>query len=119
MRSVRMSKKRVFIVVLIAAIGLFLLSEYTSAQSNANDTATKERELELKLCEMIKNFDGVSDADVIVTLDSYEEGKGSPRVRGVSVICHGKQKDEVKIKIVMMVSTALGISSDKIFVSFS
>jgi len=30
----------------------------------------------------------------------------------------GKQKEELKIKITLLVSTALGISSDKIFVTF-
>jgi len=76
-----------------------------------------ESEYEQKLCSLIETLDGVSQVSVMITVDRYSDNS-SPIVRGVSVICHGKQKEELKIKITLLVSTALGISSDKIFVTF-
>ena len=112
-------KKRVLIgaLVLLALILLFLaeLASKTSA------SVTKEREevlLEERLSRLIETLDGVSRADVMVTLDSYGNEKASPSVRGVSVVCHGKKREDIKVKVTVMVATALGITSDKIFVSF-
>ena len=112
-------KKYVLIVVLICVIGLIFY--FSFADTGKSDTFEEghEEHLEAKLSDMVESLDGISSAEVMVTLDSYEDGEGSPRVRGVAVICHGRNKDDVKIKIVMILSTALGIPSDKIFVSFS
>lgn len=112
-------KKRVLIAVLLISALLLLLFSKLGSQ-NAK-TAEKEREealLEARLSRLIETLDGVSKADVMVTLDSYGNEKASPTVRGVSVVCHGKKREEIKVKVTLMVSTALGVSSDKIFVSF-
>ena len=113
------SKKNLIILLAIVAVICLVVSERSQNTSSNVEQVSREREIEERLSSMIETLDGVSRADVIVTLDSYESGKSSPKVRGVAIICHGKQKDEIKMKIVMIASTALGISSDKIFVSFS
>ena len=115
----KLHKKQILILLALIAIIFLMISEYSETGIRTDKLEEQENRLEQKLSETIEKLDGVSDVDVIVTIDSYEENSGSPCVRGVSIICYGKQKDELKIKIVMIVSTALGISSDKIFVSFS
>jgi len=118
-KSITVPKKYYIIFVAVLAIVFLVLSEFTQGGTQKTAQEDAENKLEQKLSDMIETLDGISRADVIVTLESYENGKSSPRVRGVAIICHGKQKDDVKIKIIMMVSTALGVTSDKIFVSFS
>ncbi len=113
------SKKYFIVIIAILAVGLLVFSEFSENETQISTQENEENRIEQKLSDMIENLDGISRADVIVTIESYEDGKGSPYVRGVAIICHGKQKDDVKFKIIMMVSTALGVSSDKIFVSFS
>lgn len=118
-RSVSVPKKYWIVVLAILSIGFLIFSEFTQGDMNRTAQESEEHNIEEKLKKMIETLDGISRADIIVTLESYENGKSSPRVRGVAIICHGKQKDDVKFKIIMLVSTALGVSSDKIFVSFA
>ena len=110
--------KRYLVLIVVGIALVFLLcSEFF--QSDEDSAAILfEAQIEEKLVLMIETLDGISKADVLVTLESYEEGKGSPKVRGVAIICHGRVKEETKVKIIMMASTALGVSSDKIFVSW-
>lgn len=118
MKRIGINKKHLFCLI-VAAIVLLLFSELDFQSSISAANTSKERDLESKIEEMVLTLDGVSDVEVMVTLDSYEEEKRSPYVRGVSIICHGKAREETKIKIIMMISTALGLSSDKIFVTFT
>lgn len=112
-------KKYRIVMLAVLGIALLLFSEFMINGSDNTLQDSETEKIEQKLTDMIETLDGVSRADVIVTLDTYAEGKESPRVRGVAIICHGKCKDDVKIKIIMLVSTALGVTSDKIFVSFA
>lgn len=97
-----------------------------------------EKELE-KLCEAVSQ---VSGAEVMVTLESgyrvvyASDGKGEPAtvgsgnkqqalqqtlrppaVAGVAVVCHGGKDPDVRRALVELISTALGISSNRVFVA--
>ena len=113
----KFEKRHWLLIAMGVALLFFLFAEFLGGQFE-KATVVYETELEEKLSSMIETLDGILKADVLVTLDSYEEGKGTPKVRGVAIICHGKAKEEMKVKIIMLASTALGVSSDKIFVSF-
>lgn len=117
MRSIIKKKNgKVVVGLLVGALILLLLSRVaTSFETSKNDP---EAPYEEKLEALITSLDGISRAEVMITLDQYGTDKRSPTVRGVSVLCHGRESSEVKLKIVMLASCALGISSDKIFVTF-
>jgi len=81
------NKKTLIIFGLIAGIGLILLSFVTANGNNKNssgninikndlsriDTISYIAEQELKLCEILKKIDGVSEPFVMITLDSSSE----------------------------------------------
>ena len=117
----KLLKKRgnlVLIIVLILSVILLFLSEIGKSVKTSDDLAP-ESMYEEKIAELLLSLDGINDVEVMVTLDEYGTDKKSPTVRGVSVVCHTRGKEELKMKITLLVSTALGISSDKIFVTFT
>ena len=119
LRQDKKRRKLTIVVIILIALLLLVISEYKNKITSAATLIKEEEALETKISDLIETLDGISSADVMVTMDSYGNGKGSPIVRGVSIVCHGKRREDTKSKIIMLVSTALGISSDKIFVSFT
>lgn len=107
---------KVAVGLLVGALILLLLS--TGTASRESSKYDPEAPYEEKLEALIMSLEDISRAEVMITLDQYGTDKRSPTVRGVSVICHGRESAEVKMKIVMLASCALGVSSDKIFVTF-
>lgn len=138
-------------------IGLLLLL-YSSFTDNDDDEADKidtgvnnailySEELELKLENFLKTIEGISSAEVFVTVDGGNEteyaGKGDsgrnpsdyliinkgggeeaavvrqvyPRIRGIAVSCTNGNNAGVKENITSLLSAALGISTNKISVS--
>ena len=43
-------------------------------------------------------------------------GYSLPEISGIAIVCEGGEKTEIKLRITNMISTAFGISSNKIFV---
>ena len=72
---------------------------------------------EKKIEEMLTALNGVSSAQVLLTVNEAPEKGARPSVRGVSVIYSGSDTSDIKLKITMLVSTAFGITSDKIYVT--
>lgn len=93
--------------------------------------------LEEKIENFLKNVDGISEAKVILTLDTSNEnvyaqnssgldyilttdGKPIsiteiyPTVRGVAIACTGGDRDDIKIKVTELISAYLGITSNRI-----
>ena len=117
MKLTKKNRNTVIVIsLLLMAVVLIGLSEVAlqNDESEREDLA-----LEKRLSEMIETLDGVSKAYIMVTLDSVSRNSETVTVRGVSVVCRGKKSESLKITITMLVSTAVGISSDKIFVSFT
>ncbi len=103
---------------------LFLSGSSLFHKENADTDEPEEFELcekrcEERLTEILSKVAGVSDVSVIVTLDELPSAKERPRVRGVAVVCSGADNPDTRLKIVMLVSSALGVTSDKIFVTSS
>lgn len=115
------SKGSVYLAVALI-LGLTLICMSGRGEKIAEETEEYEaceRRCEEKLEEILRQVDGVDDADAMVTLDELPSGKTRPQVRGVAVVVHGKSGDGLRYQLVMLISSALGITSDKIFVTFS
>lgn len=115
------SKGSVYLAVALI-LGLVLICMSGRVERTVEDTEEYEaceRRCEEKLEELLRQVDGVDDADAMVTLDELPSGKTRPQVRGVAVVVRGKSGDGLRYQLVMLISSALGITSDKIFVTFS
>ena len=134
--------KSKIIISLLALLGIALILLGSSSFNSEKDTdcfssTAYASELEKKLESFLKNVDGINNVDVIVTLDisnekvyaknesSYDyilSSKGDPIkiaeiypcVRGVAVACTNGHNDNVKKEITELISSYLGISSNRI-----
>lgn len=119
-------KKSYLIVLLLAGIFMLLLSGGFSANEEKKDTENTPEEFELceKRCEdrivsILKEINGIQDVSAMVTLDQIPSNKERPHIRGVAIVCRGEETSELRLRVVMLVSSAFGVTSDKIYVTFS
>lgn len=153
---------RLWIYIGIAALCVVLLISMRSPSEEKNAEADikpvseaepvsetgYERELEIKLTDIISKIQGAGEVTVMVTSEGSEEkiyaedrmesdGKDEtetviigtkeallkqtkrPEVKGVLVVCGGGDKPQVVEKIVNAVSTVLDIPSGKVYVTKS
>lgn len=118
-------KKSYLIVLLLVGVLLLVISGGFSNSKETVDSENTPQEFELceKRCEervasILKQIAGIQDVSVMVTLDQIPSNKERPKVRGVAVVCHGAETPDLRLKVVMLVSSALGVTSDKIYVTF-
>lgn len=120
--------KKSFYLLLLLVLGLLLLFFSGSFSQNMKTETNNETLEEFELCEkrceerireLLKEVTGVSDASVLVTLDEIPTNKDRPRVRGVAIVCRGEETPDLRLKVVMLVGSALGVTSDKIYVTFT
>jgi len=128
--------------VLLVILGAVGTKSEKNADNNAEISADDAyiEELENKICNMIAKVTGDADAAVLVTCDGGTEhvyvsdgddgeyvtvrsgGEYSlvllrnlyPKITGVSVACRGGNDAEVRKKLIDVISTALGIPSNRI-----
>ena len=118
------------------------LAEETALCENAEDLATYQKQLEHELEALCESVAGVSQADVMVTLGSgcrvvyvtdengeiATTGTGStqraiyrtvqpPTVVGVGVVCKGGDNAHVQQALTDLISTTLGITTNRVFVT--
>jgi len=119
-------KSRYLILLLI--VGCFLLFLSSKLLTSPKNTDPIENREEFELCEqrcedrisvLLKQLYGIHETSVMVTLDETPSNKDRPRVRGVAIVCHGEETPDLRLKVVMLVSSALGVTSDKVYVTFS
>lgn len=112
-------------LLIVGAILLWISGVFSNTQESKQTSNTPE---EFELCEqrceervatLLKQICGVKEASVLITLDELPSLKERPQVRGVAIVCSGEGSPELQLKIVMLVSSALGVTSDKIYVTFS
>lgn len=149
--------KGIRFLLLAIGIGVFLLiyatwqdktvpissaSEHSSLLMN-NTLQTYTENLETSLENLIRNVSGVSNPQVLITLDCSEENlfamnngaEGSPVIldngnqslvtqkivipviRGVGVVCQGGSNPTIQNKLTLLISSALGISTSSIYVT--
>lgn len=108
----------------------------------AEAIAQYERELEKRIAELCKSVKGVSNVTVAVSLEGGFEyvyakdldgkivtvGSGSsasgiilkketPKIAGVGIVCSGGGDENVKNRLISLVSAAYGVGTNRIFVT--
>ncbi|MBR5294988.1 MAG: hypothetical protein IKU24_00180 [Clostridia bacterium] len=150
-------KKNLPILIILLSFGIIFLffSEYDSNKEvkSSQDDFDEESytlQLEERLCSIIEEIDGVSEVNVMVTLESGKrytfaqeeksangsdittflmtEGEnghsspilietGAPKIKGVSVVCHGAENALIREKILRLVAGTLDLTQNKIYVT--
>lgn len=118
------SKSACYLVFALAAgvTLLFMSGGFSDAKEQDSEAEPEEYEIcekrsEERIEEMLLSLDGVSTVEVLLTVEEAPDRGARPTVRGVSVIYSGADTSEIKLKITMLVGTAFGITSDKIYVT--
>ena len=93
-------------ILVLLILGLILNGR---DERTGNDTEKKEAEL---AC-FLENSKGVGQAQVRLCLD--KEGE----IKGVAVICQGGNDPRVQAEVVRLLSAALGLGTNRIYVSGS
>ncbi len=154
--EIKNMKKNMPLLLILLSLGVIFLflSEYHSNKEvkAAQDDFDEENyvlRLEERLCGIIEKIDGVSEVNVMITLESgkrytflqeeqtqngndistflmkEENGvsspilveTGAPKIKGVSVVCHGADNALIREKILRLVAGTLDLTQNKIFVT--
>ena len=115
------------IISSLVILGVILIVIGTvSGKSGSNEYEKYVDSIEAKLEDFLKSVDGINEAKVIITLEESEREKNEgifgensksepvPKVRGVAVACTNGDNYEVQNKITMLVSSYLGVPTNKI-----
>jgi stage III sporulation protein AG len=102
--------------------------------------------LEARLSQLLETMEGVSQVKVMVTLESGEEYRfasqsvtssdsffylpsgsgsqepiltavGTPKIKGVSVVCKGADQAQIRLRITRLISSTLDLSEHQIYVT--
>ena len=132
--------KIIIIALVILGIIFILLSSFNfnkNKSKNEFSATTYTKELEKKIESFLKDVDGIKNAKVILTLECsnehvYAKNESSydyfissngdlvevteifPVVRGVAIACTNGDDDIVRMRVTELISSYLGISSNRI-----
>ena len=138
-------KKPLIIFIVIAFFGVLLIlygsQEQTKKDNKTVSDSTYVADLENKLIEIINNVSGVSDPNVMITLESGNEyvyasddtevsqkhvivdnglvcvTEKYPKIKGVAIVCKGGEDPVIKTKITELVCSVLGIYSSNVYIT--
>ena len=121
------NKKRSYLIILLL-VGIVLLwlsgglsnvTEKTDSDHTLQEYELSEKRCEERVVSILKQIDGIQDASVMITLDQIPSNKERPHIRGVAIVCRGEETPELRLNVVKLVSSAFGVTSDKIYVTFT
>ena len=128
------NKKNIILIASLAVIGIILITVSSIFEkSSANDDKGADYEkyiatLEKKIEDFLLNIDGISKADVIITLDTNKINESAldfssdndsdltsyPSVKGIAIACTNGDSDIVKMNVTRLISAYLGLPSSRI-----
>ncbi len=104
------NKSIMAILLLLAASGIIFLVIGTIFE-NHDSSQSERKKAEEELACFLEEKPGVGEASVRLCID--EKGK----IVGAAVICHGGNDPKTKSEIIGLLSTALGLGTNKIYVT--
>ena len=130
-------KNKIIISSLVIIGAILIIIGSLSSKKSSNDSFDFDNytsKLENKLEDFLKSVDGITKAQVIITLDtSYEQIYGkdgdnyitinkepvdismiSPKIRGVAIACTNGDSIEIQGRVTEIVSSYLGIPTNRI-----
>ena len=123
------NKKYKIILISLFLLGAVLIvigSLFGKGTSNEYKTKNNVEDLEKNLEAFILNVEGISNVDVIISMEAYSDtvptysiGSNNDtvvysKVIGVCVACTGGNDDRIKKEVTEIVSSYLGIGSNKV-----
>ena len=121
-------KKKIALILVLVSLGLMLVALSSIGQEAAPDgTSLSEykADLEKRLEKLCSEVDGVGKCSVMITFSRGEENtyKGNqlteskpPRVLGVTVVCDGGDRTEVRARLSQMLCVLFDIGSNRVAV---
>lgn len=128
--------------IALLGIGTFSKKETSKEQSSVISLSEYESSLENKIKELCERVDGVTNVSVAVSLSSggeyvyakdgkddyvlvgsgnYESGvlisEKAPQISGIGIVCNFGGDQNVKHRLISLVSAACGVGSNKIFIA--
>ena len=128
--------------IALLGIGTFSKKETSKEQSSVISLSEYESSLECKIKELCERVDGVTNVSVAVSLSSggeyvyakdgkddyvlvgsgnYESGvlisEKAPQISGIGIVCNFGGDQNVKHRLISLVSAACGVGSNKIFIA--
>lgn len=129
MEFIKGDKRKILIAALLA-LGLILMlfsaRDGTETEDGADTLAKYKRELEEDLSELCSSIDGVGRCEVRVTFSegARAEYKGTskvsetpPKVQGVSIVCDGGAKADVRAAITNCITAMFDIGANRVAVA--
>ena len=142
-------KLQIIFICLIFAIIFLVLSEYSTNTGSKTDDRFDESgytaALETKLKNIIEQMEGVSQVNIMITLEGSEEyhfvssntsydssflfssadsakdpmisAIGTPPIKGVSVVCKGAEDSALRLKITKLIASTLNLTENQIYVT--
>ncbi len=116
----------VIILLVVAAVLLVLSEIIKTALENKQTGSVSEytQQLEHKVSDLLSRVDGVGRIDVVITLQTNAGLKTSavtaaaePEIRGVVILCDGGDNIKTVAKITEIVSAALNIGYNQIYIT--
>ena len=109
MRKTKIRESRWFIFILLALLGVILMSG-----AFGNKSPTKANETEKKIKELCERVEGVGETTVVVTL--FEDGDAR-EIRGIGIVCEGGEDPFVKKELLDLVSASCAVPSSRIYIT--
>ena len=128
--------------VILLGAGKLGSDEKKAEKSSVVSLSEYERELENKIKELCEKVDGVTNVSVAVSLSSggeyiyakdgkddyvlvgsgnYESGvllsEKTPKISGIGIVCNFGNDQNVKRRLISLVSASCGVGSNKIFIA--
>ena len=124
------SNKKISIIIILALLLLILVS-LTGAESeeksqSAPSLSSYEKSLEADLSELCSSIEGVGKCRVYVSFYKGEESVykngvlveyNPPRVLGVSVVCQGGERADVKRELTELLCSLFDLGSNRVKIS--
>ena len=121
-------KKRFVILAVLLIIGVVLLRWDSDCADTQLSEVYESEGIEEKIKDFLKTVSGIDEVNVYVTVDGgyeYEYAEMGdevsrtvyPKIRGVAISCTGGDDPLVQQKIVGLLSSGLGIGSNRIQVA--
>lgn len=125
-----LSKNKIIVFSLVIfGVLLILISSFGGSKSTKPTYDDYVNALEDKIERFLKEVNKIKEADVIITLESYDSNESAnelfdssngsmeaiiPRVRGVAVACTNGDNYEVQVTVTEIISRYLGIPTNRI-----
>ena len=128
--------------IVLLGVGTLGKQETSKEQSSVISLSEYESSLENKIKELCERVDGVTNVSVAVSLSSggeyvyakdgkddyvlvgsgnYESGvllsEKTPQISGIGIVCNFGGDQNVKYRLISLVSAACGVGSNKIFIA--